>query len=204
MPEEQDWRLEAELDGPGPAVGLDQLVSKIRGHDSVLADAQAAAGDDVVVTHDGQLLFAYAASEPALQTARRAIEGALRSEGYEPTISVSHWDHELDDWSQVDPPLGSDSTRARRVAVREADREETRTVVCTAGKLALETLVQSMTERAQELGVECKIVEHRHLLTTQVAFTIGGPRRKIDEFQEGLRSEGLATIRADSMVLNPL
>jgi hypothetical protein len=61
-----------------------------------------------------------------------------------------------------------------------------------------------MLERAGELGIECKIVEHPHLLTSQVAFTVTGPRRKLDEFCDGLRAEGLATLRFGRSVLNPL
>jgi hypothetical protein len=62
-----------------------------------------------------------------------------------------------------------------------------------------------MREWAQRLGLECEVVEHPHLLTTQVVFTVTGPRRRIDEFVEGLRAEGWATIRTETAVmLSPL
>ena len=47
--------------------------------------------------------------------------------------------------------------------------------------------------------------EHPHLLSTQVAFTVTGPRRKLDEFAEDLRREEILTVRAQSEVmLSPL
>ena len=48
---------------------------------------------------------------------------------------------------------------------------------------------------ASKLGLRCEIIEHPHMLTTQVAFTVTGPRRRIDEFAEGLRDEEVATLR---------
>ncbi len=62
-----------------------------------------------------------------------------------------------------------------------------------------------MLEWAAKLGVECKIIEHPHLLTTQVAFTVTGPRRKVEEFSQGLGAEERATIRTETgVMLSPL
>jgi hypothetical protein len=53
--------------------------------------------------------------------------------------------------------------------------------------------------------LECAIIEHPHLLTTQVAFTVTGPKRKIDEFSRGLTAEEWATIRTErTVMLSPL
>ena len=78
-------------------------------------------------------------------------------------------------------------------------------MVASAGKLVRDTLEQSMLDWADKLGVGCTIVEHPHLLTTQVGFTITGPRHKLDEFTEGLKAEETATIRAErTLMLDPL
>ena len=62
-----------------------------------------------------------------------------------------------------------------------------------------------MLDWASTLGLQCEIIEHPHLLTTQVAFSVTGPRRKIDEFAEGLRAEEVATMRAErEVMLSPL
>jgi hypothetical protein len=60
---------------------------------------------------------------------------------------------------------------------------------------------QSMREWADRLGLECTIVEHPHILRTQVAFTVTGPKGKIDEFARGLRAEEWETIRAERWVV---
>ena len=204
MSEDQDWRLEAELDVGNSRRAVDQLIARLRGPDAV-ADAEAAVPEDVVITHDGRLLFAYASTEPDLASARRAIEGALQSQGVEATIRVSHWDDELDDWRQTDPPLSDEQRRAEEAVERDGEVVETRTMVASAGKWVRASFEQSMRDWAAKLGLECTILEHPHLLTTQVGFTVTGPRRKIDEFARALKAEGAVTIRAEGTVmLSPL
>jgi len=44
-------------------------------------DAQAAMPHDVVLTHDGKLLFAYAADQEKISAARRALESARGGRG---------------------------------------------------------------------------------------------------------------------------
>ncbi len=100
------------------------------------------------------------------------------------------------------PLREADATEA---ADRDADAIETRTVVATSGRLVRAEFEQTMGAWADELGLECKIIEHPHLLTTQVAFTVTGPRRKVDEFSKGLIAEGWAFVRTeDTVMLSPL
>ena len=203
MPEEQDWRLEVGLGGAEDGHGLDRLLHRISGDgEQIETELRTAVSHDVVVTHDGRLLFAYASGPSALSAARHAIECVLQGEDQQPKIIVSHWNSDLDEWQRIDPP--PDPGPSADPGRRDVSDITTRTLVTTAGKLVRDRLEQSMLARARELGVECSIVEHPHLLTTQVAFTVTGPRRKLTEFRAGLEAEGLATIRADSLVLNPL
>src|SRR5947209_1523017 len=112
--------------------------------------------------------------------------------------------HGLDDWRQIEPPPTGEAKAKLLTEERDAETVQMRTIVCGAGNLVRETLEQSMLAYARELGVDCKLVEHPHLLTTQVALTVTGPRRKLDEFRQALEAEGWATIRGDWNVLNPL
>jgi hypothetical protein len=201
--EAQDWRLEVELDGSDQGHGLDRVLHRLRGEGGqVESELRSAVSHDVVVTHDGRLLFAYAAGPSALSEARRAIEHALQDGANPPQIVVSHWNGDLDAWQRIDPPPAT--AGVADPGPRDERDVTTRTLVCTAGKLVRETLEQSMLQRARELDIECSIVEHPHLLTMQIAFTVTGPRRRVNEFREGLAAEGLATIRADSLLVNPL
>jgi hypothetical protein len=201
---EQDWRLQAELDVGDPRSALHSLVGRLRGPDFV-KEIEATVSHDVVITHDGKLLFAYAASEAGLAAARSAIENVLRQDGIKASVCVSHWDDELDEWHQTDPPATAQEQLTEEVADRDAEAIETRTLVATSGKVVRSEFEQTMRGAADRLGLECEIVEHPHLLTTQVAFTVTGPRRKIDEFSHELIAVGWRYVRTDDAVmLSPL
>jgi hypothetical protein len=202
--EDQDWRLKAQLDEGDTGGTLDHLLGRLRGPE-VVQEAGAAVGHDVVITHDGKLLFAYAETKLALEGARAAIEGVLRRDGVNASICVSHWDEQLDDWRQIDPPLAGEAKRIADAVERDAEAVETRAMVASSGRLIRAEFEQSMCGWAEELGLECKLVEHPHLLTTQVAFTVTGHRRKIDEFAQGLKAEELATMRTErAVMMSPL
>ena len=164
-------------------------------------EIEATVPRDVVVTHDGKLLFAYAADEATLATARSAIEEVLRRDGIEASVRMSHWDDDREQWRQTDPPLSAEEQQADDAAERDAEAIETRTLVASSGKMIRAEFEQTMREWADRLSLQCAIVEHPHLLTTQVAFTVTGPKGKIDEFSRGLRAEELQTIRAERTVM---
>ncbi len=197
---DQDWRLEAELDVPEPAGALRSLLGRIRGPD-VVKDLEETMPRDVVITHDGRLLFAYAADEQTLAAARRALEEVLARDGVTAQVRVSYWDDERETWRQTDPPPTAEERQAEAVAERDFEAIETRSLVISSGRLIREEVEQSMRDWAAKLGLECKIVEHPHMLTSQLAFTVTGPKGKIDEFARGLQAEEWATIRAETVVM---
>lgn len=204
MSEDQDWRLEAQLDVGDTRGAATHLIGRLRGP-NVVHDVEGAVPHDVVITHDGQLLFAYAASEATITAARAAIEGVLGSDGVKASIRVSHWDDDLASWRQTDPPPTAEQERLEAAAKPDEDAIETRTLVASSGKLIRAEFEQSMLAWAEKLGVECTIIEHPHLLTTQVGFTVTGPKRKLDQFSVGLQAEDRQTIRAETVVmLSPL
>jgi hypothetical protein len=198
--QEQDWRLEAELDVPDPGRALHELVGRMRGS-AVVKEIEATVPRDVVITHDGKLLFAYAAQEATLTAARSAIEGVLDRDGVKASVRISRWDDELDQWRQTDPPASAQESVREDAARRDAEAIETRTMVVSSGKEIRSGFELSMRDWADKLGLECEIIEHPHLLTTQLAFTVTGPKRKIDEFSQGLAAEERATIRTETVVM---
>lgn len=196
--------MQAELHGVEARGALADLVGRMRGPD-VVKEIEATVPRDVVITHDGKLLFAYAADEATLAAARSAIEEVLRRDGIEASVRLSHWDDDREQWRQTDPPLSAEEQQADDAAERDAEAIETRTLVASSGKMIRAEFEQTMREWADRLGLQCAIVEHPHLLTTQVAFTVTGPKGKLDEFSRGLREEEWATIRAErSVMLSPL
>ncbi len=200
----QDWRLEAELELADPRRRLHNLLGRLRGPD-IAEEARANVSHDVVVTHDGKLLFAYAGDEATIKAAREAIEYVLRHDGIGASIRLSHWDNELDDWYQADPPATPQQQRAGDAERCDAKTVETRTLIASVGKEIRADFEQSILNSARELDIECTIFEHPHLLTTQVGFTVTGPKRKIEEFAQGLTAEERMTLHADTAVmLSPL
>jgi len=202
--DDKDWRLEAALDSNDRPNALDRLLEWAQGP-RVAKDAGEAVPADVVITHDGDRLFAYAPTEAELSAARRALETVLRSDGVAAKICVSRWDSGLDEWLQVDPPLTAEAKRTEESVDMRGAHVESRTMVASTGKMIRAEVEQTMREWAEKLGLECEVIEHPHLLTTQLAFTVTGPRRKIDEFADGLRAEELATMRAErAVMMSPL
>jgi hypothetical protein len=198
--DDQNWRLKARLDVEDRRTRLDGILGRVRGPD-IVKEVGKAVPHDAVITHDGNLLFAYAASEASLSTARRAIEAALRNDGIEADILISHWDERYDEWLQVDPPLTGKAKRKQEAIERADEHVESRTMIASAGREIRGEVEQTMQRWADKLGLRCEVIEHPHLLTTQVAFTVTGPKRKIDEFAEGLRAEELATMRTERAVM---
>jgi hypothetical protein len=202
--EDQDWRLKVELEAADGGKTLDRLLGRVRSPE-VVDEVGTAVPHDVAITHDGNQLFAYAATREASATARRAIEAVLRREGLAGDVYVSHWDTKFDEWLQVDPPLSGDAKHAEEAIEHDAEQVESRTMVASTGKAIRAEVERTMRDWADKLGLECEVIEHPHLLTTQVAFTVTGPKRKIDEFAEGLRAEELATMRTErAVILSPL
>jgi hypothetical protein len=196
----KNWRLRAKLALNDASPALHGLLGRFRGP-NVDHDVDSAVPREVVVTHDGELLFVYAADEGALKAARAAVERALRNDGIGASFDVSHWDDAFDEWRQVDPPLDEEQHAKREAGDRDALAPVQRTLVANVGREIRVEFEQSLERWATQLGVECKIVEHPHLLQTQVAFEVRGPRRKIDEFVQGLEAEERQTLRNERLVM---
>jgi hypothetical protein len=190
-PDERDWRLSGQLaDGGGYLHGF----LGRRKEEHAASDARAAVGSDVVVTHDGGRLFAYAASRAAIESARTKLEAALKADGIEVSLRLSTWSEEHDEWIDPEAPPPPAAVAAQEAPV-------TRTYVVTLGRWVREEFEQSISARAAELGVTCEVVEHPHVLSSQTAFTVSGPARKVDQLAAAMHAEEQATIRTETTVM---
>ncbi|MEA2215368.1 MAG: hypothetical protein QOK19_929 [Solirubrobacteraceae bacterium] len=198
--DDRDWRLTGELLDQQGHRALHSFVERLR-DPSVLGDVRAAVAEDVVITHDGSRLFAYASGRRAIERARVTIEAVLARDALRATLALSHFSGDLDEWVDPDAPTAGSGA----AAVAGPSTQQTRTIVATVGRMIREEFEQSMRGWADQLGLRCEIVEHPHLLSSQVAFTVTGPRRKLDEFAAGLGAEERQTIRTEQAVmLSPL
>jgi acylphosphatase len=198
--EEQDWRLQAELEVEDRQGLLNSLLGKLP-RSSIAGEVKEKVGEDVVVTHDGRMVFMYAADEVTLGQARGALEWVLGEEGVKGEIRISHWDKKLDEWRQTDPAVTEEERRSVEVRERDGERLETQTLVAMVGKMIRVEFERSMVDWAKEVGVRCEVMEHPHLLDTQVGFTVSGPKRKVEEFRRGLEAEERATVRTERAVM---
>lgn len=200
--DDRDWRLKAQLLTTDVHRSLHAILERLRGDSDLLEEIKTAAPQEIVITHDGEQLFAYAASQQALEAARGAIESVLSRENIEASITVSHWDDGHDRWLQTDPPLSPEGALAEQDQESREDAVETRTLVAHSGRMVRAEFEQTMRECAERLGLECNIIEqHPHLLTLQVGFTVTGSKRKVDEFARALEAEGWAYVRAETGVM---
>jgi hypothetical protein len=200
MAEDQDWRLRADLADPAA------VHAELRDTEKIEQEMKPLVSHDVVLSYDDYTLFAYANTQEAIMAARAAIEAHLAGSGRAAMLAISHWDDDLDDWHQVDPPLDETGIALERRAAGEAEaareardaRVETRTVAITSGRMVRNWFETTVADEARELGVELSIVEHPHLLTTQVAFTLSGPHAKVEQVIGDLAARAGAATRLES------
>ncbi len=205
MADEQDWRLRADIDD---ARGL---LGRLREAHHFEHELEPLISHDVVLSADDDRLFAYANTREAADEARRALEHQLASEDHTAVVTVSHWDDDGVVWRQVDPPPGADELERERVHDEQHEAElergarvETRTVAITAGKMARNWFETTVADEARDLGVELSIVEHPHLLKTQIVFTLSGPSAKVDEVIDDMQARAGATTRLETAYLTPI
>jgi hypothetical protein len=77
-------------------------------------------------------------------------------------------------------------------------------VAITSGRMVRKWFETTVADEARALGVGLSIVEHPHLLTTQIAFTLTGPSDKVDAVIADLRDRAGAATRLETGYLTPL
>jgi hypothetical protein len=203
MAKDQDWRLRAELADPAG------VHARLRDGRELESHLEPLVGRDVVLSYDQSTLFAYANTRESIERTRVAIEHQLSAEHSSATLQISHWDDEHAVWHQVEPALDQGSLereaqRARQSLQAGEARLETRTVAITSGRMVRNWFETTVAEEAREAGVELSIVEHPHLLTTQLAFTLTGPTGKVDAVIASLEERAGQTTRLETAYLAPI
>jgi hypothetical protein len=117
-----DWRVELEV---GEGGGAQKLLDDVR-EIEVADQARGALGDRVIVSHEGDKLFAYAATAEEAREAERVLRERLAEHGLGATGELRRWHPEEERWEPADVPLPV--TPAERAAeherVQEREREE--------------------------------------------------------------------------------
>ena len=69
--------------------------------------------------------------------------------------------------------------------------------MAVTGRLIRKPFERQMVGYAQSIGLECEVVEHPHLLSTQIALTVIGAHNDVAAFARYLKSEAQASSRID-------
>jgi len=201
----QDWRLRADIDD---ARGL---LGRLREARHFEKELEPLIGPDVVLSADDDTLFAYANTRATLEATRQALLRELEQEGRGAETLVSHWDEDRGEWRQVDPPPGAEELEQERsrdaevaAALEREARIETRTVAITSGRMVRGWFESTVADEARALGVDLEIVEHPHLLSTQIMFTLTGPTGKVEQVIADMNSRAGAATRLETAYLTPL
>jgi hypothetical protein len=113
-----DWRVQLDVDS-------DTVLDDVR-EIEVAHEARGALGDRVIVTHDGDTLFAYASTAEEAREAERVLRERLADRGLGASGELTRWHPDSETWEPAGEPLPA--TPAERSAehevVEEREREE--------------------------------------------------------------------------------
>ena len=191
MAADQDWRLRVEIEDPTA------LHARLRGPRHLERELDPLIAGDVVLSHDDDTVFAYASTSDAIEEVRRAVEQQLSQGDVRATVHVDHWDDGSSSW------LAPGAAPAAPAAPTQ-DAVVTRTYAETSGKLVRNWFETVIADEARERGVALSIVEHPHLLTTQIAFTLTGPASAVDAVIGTIRARATNLTQFESASLTPI
>lgn len=119
-----EWRVEVEI-ADEPGLSLAESLGAARLDD----EAREALGGQVIVTRDGNLVFAYTRNESSARAAEAEIRKLVSEDGLEASISLTRWHPLEEDWKDVATPMPStpgeeSAERARHEAAEKVEEEE--------------------------------------------------------------------------------
>jgi len=203
MADDQDWRLRVDIDDPAA------LHARLRGARHFERELDPLIADDVVMSHDDDTVFAYANTSASIEEVRRAVAHQLAQDGLTAEIHVAHWDDASEAWlapGEAPPPphaIGPGGDGGTPEPAVE-DPIVTRTYAETSGKIVRNYFENVVAGEAQSRGVKLSIVEHPHLLTTQLAFNLTGPSSAVDAVIHAIQSDANNVTRFESANLTPI
>lgn len=109
-----DFRLQIDLEDEGTAGKVADLLRSTE----LEHDLKVAAYNQLIVSHEGEEIFVYAADREHIEGARKAVEKLLDSKGWEAKLEVRRWHPEAEEWDDPDKALPTSE------AEKEAEHEE--------------------------------------------------------------------------------
>ena len=108
-----DWRLQIDLDDDGIGGNVaDHLRSA-----EIVGELEHDLKGQVIVSHEGERIFLYAATREPLDRVQGVVEKFLADKGWTGTLDLRRWHHESEAWENPDAPLPT--TEAEKAAEHE-------------------------------------------------------------------------------------
>ncbi|MBS1884137.1 MAG: hypothetical protein JSS97_14410 [Actinobacteria bacterium] len=111
---DDDFRLQIDLEDEGTAGKVADLIRS----GELEHDLKVAAYNQLIVSHEGEEIFVYAADREHIEQARTAVEKLLGSKGWQAKLEVRRWHPEAEEWEDPDKALPSSA------AEKEAEHEQ--------------------------------------------------------------------------------
>jgi hypothetical protein len=111
---DDDWRLQIDLDDDGVGGSVADLLRSNEMKHELEVDLK----DVVIVSHEGERIFLYAATREPLDMVRGVTENFLAEKGWKATIELRHWHQAAEAWDDPDAPA------ATTAAAEKAEHEQ--------------------------------------------------------------------------------
>jgi hypothetical protein len=120
--DEEDWRVEVELTDSGAAEHLHAAA----GATDLYEHARRQLRDRVVVSHDGDRVFAYATTRENAEIAQQALKDLAATEQLEATSTLTRWHPVAERWEDPDTALPTDPQALAEEQHEEVEEETQR------------------------------------------------------------------------------
>jgi hypothetical protein len=119
---DDDWRLQIDLDDDGVGGSVADLLRS----NEIKHELEVDLKDAVIVSHEGERIFLYAATREPLDMVRGVTENFLAEKGWKATIELRHWHPVAEEWEDPDTPEPTTDAevKAERAELMKTEDEE--------------------------------------------------------------------------------
>src|SRR6185312_5348312 len=122
---DDDFRLQIDLEDDGVSGKVADLMRSGELENELAIDLN----ESVIVSHEGERIFLYAATRTPLDWAQREIAKFLDSKGWKAEFDLRRWHPEAEAWEDPDKPLPAserekEAEHEERLATEEAEAAE--------------------------------------------------------------------------------
>jgi hypothetical protein len=120
---DDDWRLQIDLDDDGVSGKVADLLRSNELQNELQRDLKGG----VIVSHEGERIFLYAATREPLDWVRDVTEKFLDSKGWKASFELRHWHKVAEAWEDPDAPEGTTGAEvdAEHAQLMRTEDEET-------------------------------------------------------------------------------